>query len=297
MKNVEVNLNTKFFKRVLALAVCGFAVCATLAPASAAVQTPSDGEKVTESNGSKDDIKDTGAGGDATGDAITKDAIVTVTKDALDESDISRIDYMIKYKGGAAVKVNLNTVAEPFAEESWFKTAMENKTNLVFDRMDKFGYQIMFFGSDIKNPNLRVNLAATVGATETAALKQQLPGTNLVIQFAHHGELPGTAYVTVKAEKFAAGTKLYLYYIKDDGSLEYIEQNDITVNADGTVTFAITHCSSYVLSTVAPDKANTAAVKEGAIKDTGMVNNGIALATLAGCGAALAFVASKKRKA
>lgn len=66
--------------------------------------------------------------------------------------------------------------------------------------------------------------------------------------FEHHGSLPATATIKVRADKsFSDGDKLYLYYFNDQtNKLEYIDDNLIV--KDGFVEFKIKHCSDYILT-------------------------------------------------
>lgn len=284
MKNVEVKADKKFLKRMLALTVCGLAMCATLTPAYANV-TPGDG---TQSNGNGE-IIDTGAGGDV----VTKDPQIKVTGDAISEEQGKQMANTVK--NNPKVTFNLSDMKDKVVPADVFAAAKEAGSVVIFE-LD--GYTISFDGKTITDPSIKVNMSAKVGAEETATLKAQLKGSNLVVHFDHSGKLPGVASVTVNVgDKFKAGDTVYLYYINADGVVEYQKQ-EVKVDENGNATFEISHCSDYVLSSVAPKEVKELPNGNG-IGDTGknMFENGIAFAGLGGCAALLGLAFMKKKKA
>ena len=80
-------------------------------------------------------------------------------------------------------------------------------------------------------------------------VKEQLnvPETSLYLcSFAHSGELNGELYVTVYTQ-YEEGTELRLFYYNDNtGSSEDMGQT-VKAAQDGSVTFRVTHFSSYIL--------------------------------------------------
>lgn len=299
MKNVEVKTDKKFLKRMLALAVCGFAMCATLTPAYANV-TPSDGtqsdgdgdkvEVVTPGDGDKDDGNGD-SGNNGGGSVVTRDPHIRVTGDAISEEKGKEMANTVR--NNKAVTFNLSEMKDKNVPADVFAAAKEAGTKVVFQLE---GYTITFLGTDITDPSIKVNMNATVGAEESETLKAQLAGKNLVVSFDHSGKLPGKASVTVNVgDKFKAGDKVYLYYINADGVTEYQKQ-EVTVDENGNVTFVIDHCSDYVLSDVKPEEVKKI---NNVIANTGgnLAENGLALAGLAGCGALLGLATMKKKKA
>lgn len=74
-----------------------------------------------------------------------------------------------------------------------------------------------------------------------------VPESSLYLcSFAHSGELNGELYVTVYTQ-YEEGTELRLFYYNDNtGSSEDMGQT-VKAAQDGSVTFRVTHFSSYIL--------------------------------------------------
>lgn len=74
------------------------------------------------------------------------------------------------------------------------------------------------------------------------------------IYFEQHGKLPGKATVEVFVGKDMANATKHLYHFNPEkAGFEFIET--ITITADGWASFAITHCSDYILSDVLLDES------------------------------------------
>ena len=74
--------------------------------------------------------------------------------------------------------------------------------------------------------------------------------------FNYSGKLPGEAEIYLPVGKELAGTKLYYYEVKTDGSYAYVDQGK--VNTDGYLVVKQDHCSNYVVSSFATaDAPNT----------------------------------------
>ena len=74
----------------------------------------------------------------------------------------------------------------------------------------------------------------------------------MYLNFTHHGTLPGDAAISYDvSEIYEAGTTLYVRHFNETTkSLE--EPMEVVVDEDGIMTFELTSCSTYVLSTTAP---------------------------------------------
>lgn len=190
---------------------------------------------------------------------------------------------------------NPDTVAS-----SVFEAAKLNGTNVVFSILDEnnvLKYEWIFKGGNINKTDLNINLALEINTTLPDQIKNKLSEGQkaLLIDFAHHGVLPGTTDIKLAVgDSYADGDKLYLYYYNEEtGKMEYVAEG-LTV-ADGYVTISIDHCSSYVLTT---EKLVTQNVSlTGGSPSTGDTANGsvvamVMLLSLAGIGWSV-----KRRKA
>ena len=86
----------------------------------------------------------------------------------------------------------------------------------------------------------------------------------MFMNFMHNGALPGKATITYDvSSKYSVGTKLYIaHYNETTKELESI--GEATVSEDGTVSFDIKECSSYVLYTGEESNQQTNATVENA---------------------------------
>ena len=130
-------------------------------------------------------------------------------------------------------------------------------------------YLWSFDANDIENP-MDVNTGVTFTKNAPDAINSDL--SKLVtsykdvmfMNFMHNGALPGKATITYNvSSKYSVGTKLYIaHYNETTKELESI--GEATVSEDGTVSFDIKECSSYVLYTVEESNQQTNATVENA---------------------------------
>lgn len=130
-------------------------------------------------------------------------------------------------------------------------------------------YLWSFDANDIENP-MDVNTGVTFTKNAPDAINSDL--SKLVISykdvmfmnFMHNGALPGKATITYDvSSKYSVGTKLYIaHYNETTKELESI--GEATVSEDGTVSFDIKECSSYVLYTGEESNQQTNATVENA---------------------------------
>lgn len=130
-------------------------------------------------------------------------------------------------------------------------------------------YLWSFDANDIENP-MDVNTGVTFTNNAPDAINSDL--SKLVtsykdvmfMNFMHNGALPGKATITYDvSSKYSVGTKLYIaHYNETTKELESI--GEATVSEDGTVSFDIKECSSYVLYTGEESNQQTNATVENA---------------------------------
>ena len=183
---------------------------------------------------SKDDIKDTAAGGDgsysATADLSTEDVVDFIKEENVKEPTIN-------------VEKNDQTVKKEI-----FKAAKDASKPIVINVVnEEKGLNYSFKFAAIENENVDMNLDLTISKVDKA-LDVVIPSNvqALEFNFAHHGNLPGKATVSAKVKGISDGNA-YLYYLNEEtGKLELIS-NKVTIK-DGVVTFEIEHCSKYVVT-------------------------------------------------
>lgn len=142
---------------------------------------------------------------------------------------------------------------------SSFLEALSSTNNIYQLVVDKgtVSYAWILDGSTITDPNIEINTEITFTEEAPDRIKDELDEkTNglenvAYLNFSHHGNLPGPATIVYYVgDKYADGTKLYIrHYNETTNKLE--DPIEVTVE-NGTITFDITSCSSYVLSTTAP---------------------------------------------
>ena len=104
------------------------------------------------------------------------------------------------------------------------------------------------------------------------------------INYNYDGNLPANAKIMIPVGKDLAGTRLFTYEIKADGTYKYTSQG--VVDADGYLTVSQDHCSDYVITTYADEEA---------IKNMGDNTMLICLVLLAGAALVGVGIYSKKR--
>ncbi len=113
-------------------------------------------------------------------------------------------------------------------------------------------YAWIFDGSKMDSTNFNINLKLTVGtSTNQKKMENLIPvgkDNPLYLQFDHHGNLPkGTSVKVRVSDKYKDGENLTLYYYNE--STRKLEEVAKSLEVkDGYVTFALEHCSDYVLA-------------------------------------------------
>ncbi len=149
---------------------------------------------------------------------------------------------------GEALKVKVNRSEVSVALEIFAKAA-DKGIELIFDCGNyawKFVDLVAAEAVELKSLNVDIN-------ANVPMVEQVLSGANVsadirrTVSFAHDGELPGRAEVTINVSgKFGNGKELYFYYFNEvSRGFELISK--VTV-ADDKVVVGLTHCSDYVIT-------------------------------------------------
>lgn len=135
-----------------------------------------------------------------------------------------------------------------------FDAIKEDGNKVTYQYMNedetKVAYAWTFDGSKMDTTDFNIDLSIKIGESTNKKEIESLVSNkdnSLVIEFAYHGNLPkGTSVKLYVNDKYKDGDKVTLsYYNEDTKKLEVIAK-DLEVK-DGYVTFALEHCSQYVL--------------------------------------------------
>ena len=123
---------------------------------------------------------------------------------------------------------------------------------------DRLLYSFTFRGDQIDKERLAMDMKLTVGGSNPDIEKLMPKGDkHLILAFSHNGRLPGRAEVKVYVgDTFTDGQKLYLYYYNSRTKAVEPVQKELVV-VEGYVSFELTHCSDYVLTTKEIKEAGT----------------------------------------
>ena len=150
-----------------------------------------------------------------------------------------------------------------------FTAAKEGSADKLIIKTEKATFA---FDADKIENAADVNVGIEIA--ENVNVEEWLPGANTeAIQLAHDGNFPAPATITYtlsEASKINAGNTVYLYYY-NDGTLDLVAQDTITVKEGRKVTFTLAHASAYVFSTEKVEAATVADNVEQAIKAIGTV--------------------------
>ncbi len=162
-------------------------------------------------------------------------------------------------------------------EQMYLNTSYSSKVDKeIFDLTKEYEYEKLilegsnyvwnFNASDLKNVSQMDDSFDSEIQTKTQN------DSEVVINFKHHGVLPGKATVQVNVGDELNGNNRYLYYYNEEtNSLELISSN-ISVKK-GKATFTITHCSKYILSANPNSNSDISSSDYNTTIDTSTQNN------------------------
>lgn len=101
--------------------------------------------------------------------------------------------------------------------------------------------------TEVKAINLAMDISVDTSLAEDSGI--EMPENAITLIPAQKGDFGMTLSVTIPAAKVAAldVDAVKVYYVSDDGEISLIE-DAVTVNADGSISVAISHASGYIIT-------------------------------------------------
>ena len=166
------------------------------------------------------------------------------------------------------ILVNVPSDTNNVISKDVFAAAKEGSAGKLIIKTEKATFT--FDAAQIENA-ADVNVGITTVPKENVDVDEWLPGAKTeAIELTHDGNFPAPATITYTLTDITGVDTVYLYYY-NDGALELMAQDAITVAEDNSVTFTLAHASAYVFSTEKVEAATVADNVEQAIKAIGTV--------------------------
>ena len=159
----------------------------------------------------------------------------------------NNLSNIIKDKNNSSVVVKLPN--SDTVDSNIFKASQESGKDITFNILDDKGnskYSWNFEGRNITNPNMNIDLGIKFETDKQKEIQALTNQSNIFYaSFSHHGELPGTAKITINVSNmYKDGEYIYLYYYNEEKGI--IEQKGSGIEVlNGYATFDIDHCSTY----------------------------------------------------
>ncbi len=172
---------------------------------------------------------------------------------------VQTVNLAVHVPAAVADNTNANAMVDIKLEQAVLQAAKDAKKDVtvtvVNSETNRVAYSVTFKGVDlaasaaaIKDVNLALSIKPTATVPAVDAVTQKNKG--IVLEFGNNGALPSMASVKVNvaAYGYRAGQTLYFYYFNPaTKALETTGATAYTVDADGCVNVAISHCSDYAL--------------------------------------------------
>ena len=215
------------------------------------VTTPSDSTNSDTTGGNNSGTPDS-TGSDVIGNLPQGDHSLpgTVAKDEIVKSDVLNNEVT----SSTETKVDVVSDAAPTLSADLFSAVKANNKDItvgVVNSQDYLLYSWTFKAATLNNTDKNVDLTLNVSDTKNDDIVALTGVDELVyLNFAYHGELPGTATLhTYVGKWFQNGDVVYLYYYNEElNRVEVVGDNEGLKVVDGYVDFDINHCSTYFLS-------------------------------------------------
>ena len=222
---------------------------------SSDVTTPSDSTNSDTTGGNNAGTPDS-TGSDVIGNLPQGDHSLpsTVAKDEIVKSDAVNDVLNKEVTSSTETKVDVVSDAAPTLSADLFSAVKANNKDItvgVVNSQDYLLYSWTFKAATLNNTDKNVDLTLNVSDTKNDDIVALTGVDELVyLNFAYHGELPGTATLhTYVGKWFQNGDVVYLYYYNEElNRVEVVGDNEGLKVVDGYVDFDINHCSTYFLS-------------------------------------------------
>lgn len=222
---------------------------------SSDVTTPSDSTN-SDTTGGNNSGTPASTGSDVIGNLPQGDHSLpgTVAKDEIVKSDVVNDVLNNEVTSSTETKVDIVSDAAPTLSADLFSAVKANNKDItvgVVNSQDYLLYSWTFKAATLNNTDKNVDLTLNVSDTKNDDIVALTGVDELVyLNFAYHGELPGTATLhTYVGKWFQNGDVVYLYYYNEElNRVEVVGDNEGLKVVDGYVDFDINHCSTYFLS-------------------------------------------------
>lgn len=222
---------------------------------SSDVTTPSDSTN-SDTTGGNNSGTPASTGSDVIGNLPQGDHSLpgTVAKDEIVKSDVVNDVLNKEVTSSIETKVDIVSDAAPTLSADLFSAVKANNKDItvgVVNSQDYLLYSWTFKAATLNNTDKNVDLTLNVSDTKNDDIVALTGVDELVyLNFAYHGELPGTATLhTYVGKWFQNGDVVYLYYYNEElNRVEVVGDNEGLKVVDGYVDFDINHCSTYFLS-------------------------------------------------
>jgi hypothetical protein len=175
--------------------------------------------------------------------------------ESVPESIVSDSDIEAAIASGEDLEVEVDDNGNAIVKESAIGEIAKQDEPFTFDVVDENSdtdYTVTIDPAEIditKDINLAMNIQILDSDEDVSDI--DVPAGSIVIAPAMKGDFGMTLIITIPADalKDIDVASAELYYISDDGDVSLVP-NGLALNADGSVSIAISHASEYVISDV-----------------------------------------------
>lgn len=209
---------------------------------------------------------------ESTNEVTTLTVQPSVTNGTINADDIITAINNAEKEDAAEILVVVPDKANNVISKDVFAAAKEGSAEKLIIETTK---GIFAFDADKIENAADVNVG--IATAEDVKVGEWLPDAETeAIELTHEGNFPAPATITytLTNKNIKVGDTVYLYYYNNNGTLDLVAQDTITVKEGGKVTFTLAHASAYVFSTEKVEAETVADNVEQAIKAIGTVTYG-----------------------